>query len=58
MSKFDAMYLELCSHIIDHGVRTEGRNGVTYRVAGNHWVFDLGVEFPILTCKKVFWKKA
>ena len=58
MSKFDTMYLDLCTEIIEHGVRTEGRNGVTYRVAGNHWVFDLGEEFPILTAKKVYWKKA
>ena len=58
MSQFDNMYLDLCEKIRKEGVRTEGRNGITYRVAGNHWIFDLGKEFPILTTKKVLWKKA
>lgn len=56
MSQFDNMYLETCKKIIDNGVRTNGRNGVTYRIAGNHWIFDLAEEFPILTVKKVAFK--
>lgn len=58
MSKFDEMYLDLCQRILDKGVRTEGRNGITYRVPGNHWIFDLSEEFPILTVKQVAWKSA
>lgn len=58
MSQFDAMYLNTCEEILNHGVKTEGRNGVTYRIAGNHWIFDLAKEFPILTVKKVAWKTA
>ncbi len=58
MSQFDNMYLETCKKIIDHGVRTEARNGITYRIPGNHWIFDLEKEFPILTVKKVAFKTA
>lgn len=58
MSQFDNMYLDLCEKILDHGVKTEARNGITYRIPGNHWEFDLAEEFPILTTKKVGWKTA
>lgn len=58
MSQFDSMYLDLCEKILNHGVKTEGRNGITYRIPGNHWEFDLAEEFPILTTKKVGWKTA
>ena len=58
MSQFDNMYLDLCEKIINHGVKTEGRNGITYRIPGNYWIFDLAEEFPILTTKKVGWKTA
>lgn len=58
MSQFDNMYLETCKKIIEHGVRTEARNGITYRIPGNHWIFDLEKEFPILTVKKVAFKTA
>lgn len=58
MSQFDNMYLDLCEEILNHGVKTEGRNGITYRIAGNYWIFDLEKEFPILTTKKVGWKTA
>lgn len=58
MSQFDNMYLDLCEKILNHGVKTEGRNGITYRIPGNYWEFDLAEEFPILTTKKVGWKTA
>lgn len=58
MSQFDTMYLDLCQKIMNQGVKTEGRNGITYRIAGNHWIFDLEKEFPILTVKKVAFKTA
>lgn len=58
MSQFDNMYLDLCEKIIEYGVRTEARNGITYLIPGNHWIFNLAEEFPILTTKKVFWEKA
>lgn len=58
MSQFDNMYLDLCEKIMNYGVKTEARNGITYRVPGNHWIFDLAEEFPILTTKKVGWKTA
>ena len=58
MSKFDTMYLDACEQILTHGVKTQARNGITYRIPGTHWIFDLGEEFPILTCKKVAWKTA
>ena len=52
------MYLDTCEQILKHGVKTEARNGITYRIPGTHWIFDLEEEFPILTCKKVAWKTA
>lgn len=58
MSQFDNMYLDLCEKIMNYGVKTEARNGITYRIPGNHWIFDLAEEFPILTTKKVGWKTA
>lgn len=56
MSQFDTMYLDLCERILKDGIRTEARNGITYRVPGNYWIFDLSKEFPILTTKKVAFK--
>ena len=56
MSKFDKMYLDTCDEILTNGVKTQARNGITYRIPGTHWIFDLKEEFPILTCKKVAWK--
>lgn len=56
MSQFDQMYLDTCTQIMEHGVKTETRNGITYRISGNYWIFDLEKEFPILTTKKVAWK--
>lgn len=56
MSQFDNMYLDLCERILKDGIRTEGRNGITFRVPGNYWVFDLSEEFPILTTKHVAFK--
>lgn len=57
MSQFDSMYLDTCKRILEYGFKeTKGRNGTTYRIAGNHWIFDLEKEFPILTVKKVGWK--
>ncbi len=58
MSQFDQMYLDTCEKILNHGVKTKARNGITYRIAGNHWIFDLAEEFPILTTKQVAWKTA
>lgn len=58
MSKFDNLYLDLCEEILEHGIRTKGRNGYTKRIPGKHWVIDLGEEFPILTCKQSAWKSA
>ena len=58
MSKFDTMYLDLCERILSEGVITQARNGITKRVPGNHWIFNLEEEFPILTTKKVGWKTA
>lgn len=52
------MYLDTCEQILSHGVKTEARNGITYRIPGTHWIFNLEEEFPILTCKKVAWKTA
>lgn len=41
MSQFDELYLNLCDKILTEGVKTQSRNGITYRIAHNHWDFDL-----------------
>ncbi len=62
MANFDKLYLDTCEKILRKGVVAEGRNGITKRIPGAHWVFNLnpkyGGEFPILNCKKVGWKTA
>lgn len=58
MSQFDNMYLDLCDRILSQGVKTQARNGITYRIPGNVWDFDLSKEFPILTTKSVAFKSA
>ncbi|MGA2764522.1 MAG: thymidylate synthase [Spirochaetia bacterium] len=47
-------YLELCRHILDHGVDRPDRTGVgTRSIFGWQMRYDLGEGFPLLTTKKL-----
>lgn len=59
MSKFDKEYIKLCKKILEEGVWTNNRTGNdTIKIPSYNLYFDLSEEFPILTTKQVFIKKA
>ena len=49
-------YISLIKDIINDGQMVEGRNGKALTVYGAAMHFNLGINIPILTTKKVAWK--
>ncbi len=52
----DKQYLRIMRGLLDHGVRRQGRNAVTFSKFGEHMRFRLYEGFPLLTTKKVHFK--
>jgi thymidylate synthase len=53
----EAGYLALLRHVLEHGDLQEDRTGVgTRSVFGATLAFDLTQGFPLLTCRRLFWK--
>lgn len=53
----EEQYLQLITHILDHGSWEEGRNGRTKSIFGNMMRFSLANhQMPILTTKATAWK--
>jgi len=53
----EGQYLDLLEGIIQDGVETNTRNGITLSNFGGKMVFDLSNgKIPLLTTKKVYWK--
>lgn len=50
-------YLDLVKDVLLNGKRHENRTGTdTFSVIGRQIRFDISNEFPLFTCKRVFWK--
>ncbi len=50
-------YLNLINRVIKHGVKEEGRNGMTRSLLGESMKFDLtNNTIPLITTKKLAWK--
>lgn len=59
MTKWDKEYLKLCRKILKEGVEVENRTGTnTIKIPMYSFLFDLEEEYPVLTTKQTFFKKA
>ena len=55
----EQQYLDLLSHLVDHGDERVDRTGVGTRATfGYQMRFDLAEGFPLFTTKRVYWKTA
>ena len=52
----DRQYLNLLSHVLYYGNTRNTRNSITRSSFCHHLTFDMGLGFPLLTTKKMFWK--
>ena len=57
MNKVDKQYLDLIRDIIENGVEKNTRSGKVKSIFGKTLRFDLKEGFPILTTKKVFYRR-
>ncbi|WP_026694906.1 thymidylate synthase [Peribacillus kribbensis] len=54
MNASEQTYLDLCRHIVEHGIKKEDRTGTgTMSIFGYQMRFDLDEGFPLLTTKRV-----
>lgn len=59
MSKWDKDYINLCKKILKEGTKADNRTGIpTIKLPAYFLEFDLQKEFPILSIKECFYKKA
>lgn len=59
MSKWDKIYVDLCEKILENGIEVENRTGTnSIKIPAYHFELDVGLEYPILTSKQVYIKKA
>jgi thymidylate synthase len=56
MNHLDKQYQELLFDVIENGVTKETRNGKTKSLFGKQIYHDMGLGFPLLTTKKMYWK--
>ena len=53
----ECQYLNMINRVIKHGIKQEGRNGITRSLLGEKMTFDLtNNTIPLLTTKKLAWK--
>lgn len=59
MTKWDKRYYQLCKNILENGIEVENRTGTNaIKLDGDYLEFDLGEEFPVLTTKQLYFRKA
>ena len=59
MTKWDKEYIKLCQKILKNGREVPNRTGInTIKLPGYELEFDLSKEFPVLTTKQLYFKKA
>lgn len=59
MCKWDKEYIKLCKKILKDGKQVHNRTGVdSIKIPGYFFEFDLSKEFPALTTKQLYFKKA
>ena len=59
MTKWDKDYIKLCKTILKKGKEVPNRTGInTIKIPGYELEFDLSKEFPVLTTKQLYFKKA
>ncbi len=59
MTKWDKEYIKLCKKILKKGVVSQNRTGIdTIKIPEYTFKLDVGKEYPVLTTKKLYFKKA
>ena len=58
MALWDKEYLKLCKKILEEGEEVENRTGINTITIPDYFKFNLEEEFPFLTTKKLFYRRA